>query len=471
MKRKLFYCTLFCALVILCSAVLTSCFMRMGSPRSADELWEKVSGKMDAVSSYEERFTMDITYYYGGYEIKAKVNGESVVIYEQPDDMYYLMESSTEIVSEEMSYKESYTSRDAYIDGKYYIFRESSDHTQKIFSAMTREQVDELHFGDEDESVEYGDAREKSFVKNGDGGWTITFRAYPTDKLELLMEFVGVDTDMFSQRVTDAVVRMNVSDEYLVSLVDIEFTFEQSIDSDETSVAKVEIEYSNIDSAERRADTVVNASEYTEVDDIKILVDIEDMLDRINETKDGKFTLTIDQTVDIGGDVGSMTEKDIVEYGENENGFFYDIDTYITMDSDKYTYDVHYSDGKQTSEMDGESISEDMSDEDAQYFLSTLINSMDYDSMYVSDVEMISDNEYKLICEKAEPSRSSAFFEGIGGKLGSATQTMTFTVKDGMISEVVSELDAKGNVTSGGFTYIASVKLSIHIVYNRVTEN
>jgi len=468
MKKRIFTFAVCGMLLCACLFTLSSCFGKADLPKSGEELWERTNSEMNKVDSYETGITMDVTYYYGGYELKVSGEGVGIVIGEQEGSLYYFSENKISASDAEGSYSEEQTAKDVYLDGKYYIHRSGKNYTQRIYSEMTREEVDDYHSGP-DKDVGYGKATVKEFTRNDDSTFTLTLSSFPADRMDAMLRYLGISPDIFSHKVIDVKVTMDIGEDYLARRIEAKLVFEQVIDSDEAPSATVIQTYSKFNEATRR-ETPSDLGEYTRVDSIKVLQEIDDMLSRIERSKDGKFTLTSDQEVDIGGNKATMTEKDIVEYGVGENGYFYDIDTSISMNGEKISYDEQYSGGKVVSKTNGETVTEDCTEEEARYLVYSLINAMRFNSIYVTGVEKLSESEYRIVCDRAEPSEYEAFFEGMGGKLGTASQSMTFTFKDGAISQVSAKIIANGTASDGSMSYITTLRLDVTVVYNRVIE-
>lgn len=464
MKKRSFLVSA-CFLLILVNLFgLSSCIGKDGKPRTADELLDRIDEKMLSLNAMAADLEMDVTYYYAGTEVREKGKGTSIVIGAVSGEYYYYSDTLFTVISDEENYEREYLSRYIYDGGKYYTFHDDGEHTQRLYCEMTREEFDE--FMEDDEEIDYGEAKNKEFSHNGDGTWTCVTTGYPEEKIEHIMEYLGVRQDMFPTKVIDIKATMTANEDFCATRVEFELIFSSDIDSDDEPKTSFVLTYRDFDMASKHSFVPVEA-EYTKVEHIKVLSDIYDMLDKIEGTKDGKLTLTLDQLIDCMGDVTAFHERDIVEYGENEDGFFYEADSVIESGSETYSYDISYSNGKETYTENGETFTEEVDEDDARYFIVSLINSMSYDSSYVSKIEKLSEGKYRLTFDEAEPSRFKSFYEGAGGKFVSASQVMTVTFKDGKLSQVESEAYADGTVSDGSKLYITKMVIKVSIVYNR----
>ena len=130
--------------------------------------------------------------------------------------------------------------------------------------------------------------------------------------------------------------------------------------------------------------------------------------------------------------------------------------------------DISYSSGKQTVKAGGQTQSADQTVLAAKQYINSLINTVNYDSAYVSKMEKKGDSSYKLTCDNAESSDYKAFFEGNGGTFISAKQTMTFVIVDGNITGVKSTVEATGYVFVNGLRQEVTLSIKVDTVYSRV---
>lgn len=466
MKKRMLSLTL-CLLMLLSTALcVLSCERK---PKTADEAWKKIDDSMNALRSYESEMKLDMTYYISGIELKGSSVGKAAYISDGEENFYYYSEMKFEVNSKAAGISQKTEIKEIYNDGKIFVERNDGTVEQKIYSENTPEEATEYFKGDPEEDIKYEDATGKTLTKNSDSSYTLVFEGYKKEEVERIQDTIGFSNDLFPNKIIDVKVTVNAGADYLVRDMKLEFVFEQDPDSDKLPLVVATTTYSKYNSATHVGDDP-DVANYTAIENVKVLTDIDKMLAKIKNTKDGKFTLNISQQVKVGNNTSVYSEKDVVEYGENENGYFYDIDATVsgTGSNGKQSMDISYSSGKQTVKAGGQTQSADQTVLAAKQYINSLINTVNYDSAYVSKMEKKGDSSYKLTCDTAEPSDYKAFFEGNGGTFISAKQTMTFVIVDGNITGVKSTVEATGYVFVNGLRQEVTLSIKVDTVYSRV---
>jgi hypothetical protein len=322
---------------------------------------------------------------------------------------------------------------------------------------MTKE--DAKAYVDEKDSdiFEFGDCVNKEVKINEDGTYDLTFSGYTAKAVHEILDQTGLDTSMLTHDVIDVTVSIKADAEFNATVFEFSFVFEQKTGSEkmpEISVKGTYYKYNEalIDAAK------VNPEKYTAVDDIRLIDEMEDLLDARYAKEEGNFTLDISQTLKIMGETQQSSETDIVTYGKNDKGYFYDIDA----DMNGTKYDISYSLGAQTVVAGGQSQVSAQTEAEARAFIENLINTCQFKDTAVIGVKKISDNKYSFTCEPKAAYKT--LIEQMGATFRSVTQTITVTVENGEIVNIESEAVANGAVTQGNntfqltFTLISNVK-------------
>lgn len=443
MKKKMLY-LMACVFLVL---VTVSC--GRAEPRSAKELYDRIDKEMDALESYRTDMSMSMTFFVSGNEVKGEAT--SYTVENSSDGSYYFcQEATTNVTCEALSLNESVTNFEAYYDGNYFISSGSGyKTTQKLYSPMTAKEAKEYRFesdSDLDEFME--DCTTKTFSKREDGTWELNYSGYTKVAIEKIGEEMGLDDGTFpSADVMDMNVTVVADANYRVAQIKIEFVFKESSNVPSFSCTA---DYSQYNEAVAELD-YLNVKKYTKVDDIRVLRDIEDMLDERSESESGEFTLDIQQFVKDrnGKHLSSYTEKDDVSFGEGADGYFYD----IVLDVNRDRYNVSYKNGTQTVTGYG-SQDKRQSEQEARDFIESLINASGYSSGIVTGMEFKGDGVYELICGNAEEDTYRSYYQQNGGKMTSVEQIMTVTIKDGQIVSILNSVEAEGTIPSYGTVFM-----------------
>lgn len=438
MKKK----TLF--LLVCISIVLLLTLVSCGEPKSAEALYEKVDQVMNSLNSYEMDMDMKMTFYVSGYKVTGESRGHAVEYGLQGDEYYFYQEVDTKVTCKELSIAENQKNVETYSGGNYFICNESGGASQKLYSALTSQQAMEYRLENDMEVGDvFEDCAERSFEKKEDGTWVLIYSGYTKKAIAHLEESMGLDGGLLDAEIMDMVITCVVDENYYVKRMELEFVFEEE---SKTPTIEISMTYSAYDAAEKKA-TEPDVADYTKVDDIRLLTQVEDMLAERAECESGSFTLALTQSVTSTASTSSSLykETDKVTFGEDESGYFYDIDATV----DNVKYDISYKNGKQTVKTSSKTQDNDQTDKEARAYIETLINSAGYDCTSVSKVEKRGEGVYRFTCTPGKDVYES-YFANMGGKLTSATQTITVTIKDGQITKIQSVVTAMGSVVNYG---------------------
>ena len=148
MMKKKMLCLLLCVLLVV---MTVSCNdepketnePKGNSPESAQELYDRIDGQMNALKSYKTDMSISMTSFVEGYEMKMDATS-SLIMNVNVDGKYYFYEESTaKITIDELSVEETLKTIEAYYAGNYFISNEESGMIQKLYSPMTAEEAKE----------------------------------------------------------------------------------------------------------------------------------------------------------------------------------------------------------------------------------------------------------------------------------------------------------------------------------------
>jgi hypothetical protein len=432
--RKLF--VLLISLVLFMLA-LTSC----GTPKSAEALMDKIDKKMDSLKSYQTDMTAKLSTEMYGYRVLADFTGKDIKIIGNAGRYYnyMIMEGSMEMKDEKNETIETVKTKDlrAFHEGNMFIWAEQNGLTQKLYSSLSKDEyIAYLEKQDGMIELDFESCVNSSFVKNEDKSWTLTYSGYTKKAIDELIKAFG--DEIFEEDIEDMEITVHANADFTVKDVEIKMIFENESTTSEFSIKQ---EYSKYEKAMPIVDTL-DISQYREISDCRLLTDINDMLEDLEELENGSFVLDITQKFSTSSPAYKQTntERDTVSYGKKDGKYFYD----IKASTDNTKYDIAYANGKQTITVAGQTQTADQTEKDAKAFIGGLINTVKYEAIRVSDIKKLEDGTYQIRCDKPNDSLYSPVFSSLGTSPQRVSQTIDITVQDGKITKIESTLSASG---------------------------
>jgi hypothetical protein len=326
--------------VLLCALALTSC----GDPETTTELMNKIDEKMESLKSYQSDVTANISTDIYGYHCVAGYTGKQITIYGASDKFYYytVMEGTTEMkdtekneVVESVKFKEI----DAFHEGNMFVSSEQGDAVQKLYSPLTKDEY--IAYLEKQEStldIDYEACVNKSFTKNEDKTWTLTYSGYTKKAIAGVIEAFNAD-ELFEEEIVDMEITIHANADFTVKNMELKMIFENE---STTSTFSMTAEYSKYNEATPIVDTL-DVSQYKKVADCRLLTDLTDMIEDLEELENGSFVLDLTQTLSTSSSKSTYTERDTVTYGKKDGKYFYD----AKASTDNAKYDISYANGKQ----------------------------------------------------------------------------------------------------------------------------
>ncbi len=426
---------------------------------TADEIYERIDAKMDAYDSYESTISMIMNVTINGIEVNTKTEGVDIRRGLATDNFEFYTDMEITVSTSASSEKEKIVNIEAYHEGNYFVSYRGGGISQKLYSPMSKEDARAYAEDGESDFFEYNDCVNKEFVKNEDGTYEVTFSGYTAKAVNDILDETGLDTSMLSAEIVDVKFSVKADAEFNATELALDFEFKQTAG---TKLPEISVKgtFSKYNEAEIKSASI-NPDQYTKVDDVRLLDDIDELLTARTEAEEGEFTLTISQSVKVMGESQYSQEVDHVVYGVGSDGYFYDIDA----DMNGTKYDIAYSKGAQSVTVDGQTQQAPQAEQDARAFVENLINSCQYDEKLVTGLTKVSDNEYTITCEPK--ATYEAVFESMGAKYRSVKQTITLTLEDGKITKIYSNVDAKGYFSEGYNTYEVSFTVKSEVVFEK----
>jgi hypothetical protein len=419
-----------------------------------------IDKKMDSYDSYESTLEMIMNVTMNGVEASVTAKGLEIRQGLTTDNFAFYTETEMKMSIPSLSTTEKLTNVEAYHGGNYFLSNRGDGISQKIYSPMTKE--DAKAYVDEKDSdiFEFGDCVNKEVKINEDGTYDLTFSGYTAKAVHEILNQTGLDTSMLTHDVIDVTVSIKADAEFNATVFEFSFVFEQKPGSEKMPEISVKGTYYKYNEAAIDA-AKVNPEKYTAVDDIRLIDEMEDLLDARYAKEEGNFTLDISQTLKIMGETQQSTETDIVTYGKNDKGYFYDIDA----DMNGTKYDISYSLGTQTVVAGGQSQPVAQTEAEARAFIENLINTCQFKDSAVTGIKKISDNKFSFTCEPKDAYKT--LIEQMGATFRSVTQTITVTVENGEIVNIESEAVANGAVTQGNNTFQLTFTVVSDVIFDK----
>lgn len=400
-------------------------------PESALALWEKVDETMNTTQSMEMRGTVDAVFYNGGYEFRLV--GDSYIFASK--ETHYT-ESEMTLSCEEISMEQTTRMVEAHHDGKMYIASNDGTYDQKLCSTMTHEEYDQIQTGTLTEDVDLADCTGAQFSQNEDGTWNLQFSGYTKKTIDKMVESFSMTQDMLGVPIADVKVSLSADADFLVQKMEFSFDFTVE-DEGMAPTFLVTAEYSGYNTAVFDA-TKLKTEEFTEVDDVRILESLQSALKDRQDAASGKFTLDLKSTYQMQGQTSASQEKDVVTYGRKNGAYYYN----ITAQMDGQGFDVRYQNSEQTVTTDGQTNTAHQSEEEAKLFIDGLINTGNYISAAITDIQKLDEGVYLLIGEQSTLDQIMGL---TGIDVTSANQECKVTFESNKLMKIESKLVVTGN--------------------------
>ncbi len=431
--------------VCICLSVMTSCSLFQFKPKTANELWEKIDATMNKLNSYEADGTGKLTFQAMGFPVASELTMKTIVTDNNKKDFYYYSASEITVKMDIPFMEQSETTKsiEAFHNGKMFISTESADSVQKFCSSLTADEYAEYREKQSTDSddIQFDDCTNAAFTHNEDETWTLSYSGYTKKTINQMMDSFGMNEETLDFDIEDMEITIQADKKFRVMEMKIKFVF----DAENTSSAptfEMTTKYSNYNEVTPITDTL-NPDDYKEIEDCRLLSDFEDMIEKLEDDKDGSFVMEMEQTISVLGQKETYTETDTVSYGEKDGKYFYD----VTVKSTSYNnLKITYENGTQTLTLHGKNTTQEQTETEARAFINDLINTAKYGANHVSDIKKLEDGVYEIQCDNPDSSAFQAVFEGYNGNLTSIQQILKITVKDGGIVKIENDTSAEGNV-------------------------
>ena len=422
--------------------LFTLAFTSCGAPKSAEDVMKKIDKKMESVKSYQSDLTAKLSTEMYGYRVLAdftgkdiKINGNAGKYYD-----YTIMEGTMEMKDQEKNETiETVKTKDirAFHEGKMFILAEQDDLSQKLYSPLTKDEyIAYLEKQAGMIELDFESCVNSSFVKNPDDSWTLTYSGYTKKAIDEFIEAFG--DEIFEEDIEDMEITVHANADFTVKDVEVKMIFENESTTSEFTMKQT---YSNYGKATPIVNTL-DVEQYKKVSDCRLLTDVADMIEDLEELENGSFVLDITQKLSTSSPsyTQTNTERDTVNYGKKDGKYFYD----AKASTNNTKYDISYANGKQTVTVSGQTQTVDQTEKEAKAFINGLINTANYEPIRVSNIKKLEDGTYRITCDKPNANLYKPVFSSLSTSVQSVSQTIDITVQDGKVTKIESTLTAKG---------------------------
>ena len=296
-----------------------------------------------------------------------------------------------------------------------------------------------------DETIDVNDdfinCETKEYTENEDGTHTLRFSGYSAEQLDFFCDVWGLYDLSEELVISSMTITVNADGEYRVTDIKLEPSFKADEDGNTTSIT-MEMKYKDYNTAQR-AGARMKTEEYTEVENIKVLSEVQDMVEALNDAEQGELVLTSRSTVKVARDESVSEEIDNVTYGRDEKGFYYNISAEVNGEK----VDISYSEGKQIVKVGNQKTEIKQKDKDAERYIKQLVGSHGYDKSYVRDILETGDGTYRFKLSVTNTSAYSNAHGAMGASLivdQGLYNILTLTVEEGKIVRVESRVETVG---------------------------
>ena len=439
------------AVILLFSFAFTSC--GLFKPSDAESLMKRIDKAMSKVYSYKIENKMNMTFYSDRSPIVITATGETIAI-ESKDDNYYYDSLTTKVESAALELDEETTSIMAYNDGKMFSSSTGADLDQKLCSSLDFEEFEEFL---SDEGMEISDLFGGDNIElneKEDGGWKLKYSEFSKEKIDDLVEKIGINDLGYDFSAKDVNTTVECNKKYRVEKIKMSVVFEE-LEVNVLPSFEMEMNYSDYDEAERITNTI-NPADYQEVDDVRIIYEIEDMIDDKKDSDEGSFSLNISQTVKYGTKtIGSSRENSKVNYGKEDGKYYYSISS--SVNGEKVT--INYKDGTTTG---SHSEATENTDREAKAVINALIDGTGYSASRVTKIEKVSNRVYKMAVS-VPMSSFREMFDGMNVTYNYSKCEITVTLGEDKIEKISSSMTINFKVEGNPYRIDYESSLSFYV--------
>ena len=403
-KTKLVAILLLIALTLtLSSCALGDWILGLGS------IMKKITKAMDGISSFHMEGEVSFTVYAMGKTVE--IDGVMEKIFIEEDDFCFY---SAEDVTTNLGKTETKDSTmEAFLDGKYFFEASYNDSTGRFYSEHEQDVIVEYYknvLADNENLLEGYESLEHT--KNDDGTHTVVLSSYDSDTVNSVNTLYGFPLESDGAVVRDCVVTVQTDKEYRITRVETEYIF-----SDTSAQGRQTVRCMSYGNAQMKVDRLA-VENYTKVVDARILPTLSRLLAEKKTQSEGSLTYTDLREATVStGNSAQVKAMYKVNYGQGEDGYYFDID--LEMDNEQRQ--LTYAEG--VYRVDGEvpEWSRITNDIEAKALIYSCIDFCGFHPAMVKDVTVLLDKNgyksYELTLNEKE-SQAKAMLTELLGSVG-----------------------------------------------------
>lgn len=400
---------------LLCSAILLACLVlslsscagleiavinRLEGKDRAAAVFLRMSVALAGVKSYTVDSAIDC-------DMQISKNKNMSIHVDQTDT---IEQNGSEIKSRRCNAKESVTldgqepvteeQTMIFSDGKLGIANESNG--VKIFSAASADTAKEFFGEAETSDLDFNEISTVTCDYEKGIGWTIALSGMSGKTLDILTkEFDSIDEVFDGFHISDAVLRMTVSENMLPSSMKFDYVFESnSPDKAETKAPTLKAESTYRDFGSTTVDADLTG--FTEVPDIAVLNTVYNAVKDAKNAASGSFSYSTTNTI-VNDSRSAYSEDGTVTYSSKDDKFTYRV---TAKTNDNLKVNVYYADGSQVSKVRalpgsryyGYTFKDQtarQTDTEAKYFIKQMIDTGNFNKFNISSFELLGEHEGK----------------------------------------------------------------------------
>lgn len=441
MKKRMIWVSL----LLVCVILLASCdsLLRvLPAPMTAGQLERRVNAKMSDVQNYRVDVEMKYTVYVGASKVTGTATG--IMIEDQGEgknDYYSYMEMTNEMKSNGTSFR--LRNVEAYIDGNAFSQFGDGKVTRRLYSEMTRKEYQAYRQGDSLIEMDLEDC-ETSEMEKTDNGYLLKYSGYSAESVEEFSEASGLGRDAFGEDLKDLIVTMEVSKDYLPAKITLEPVFDVEEGAYYQPKVTMTMAFSQFNEAERITKGF-STDQYTKIESLSLLTDLEQLIEDRIDAKSGSFTYTASQKVTFMTKTEKQNQTSKVSYERTKDGLTFSAD--VSGDSVASSH-IEYSNGEKITETNGKTHTNKMTEDEARTFIAELVNdpAMGYNTNYVSNIEK-TDTGYLVTMAVSKNSALGQSIASTGASFGNGKHTIEFVLDGNKLKSIKVDYSGQGVVT------------------------
>ena len=447
----------FILLLLACATLLCACNLAPAKPvdaTTAEQALQNMDTQMAALQSYRADVTMDFVLYYGDTKWKGELT--SIVIEDVGDGLgdYY---SYTEIRNAMPGVK--IYSIDAYCDGYGYQSYACNDQRRKLRSKMRASEFIKYREGDSGIiDFDYIDCQNATFEAT-DKGYTVSCSGYSAENMHAMAAATGI-SELVDDALQDMQVTILLDKDYLPVEISLELVFDsERYYKDTRPYFRMLIEFSEYNAAEHILRTI-EPEDYTEIEDLQMLKELEQKIAETVNVKQGSFTRETAQNVTFGKETTNTSQVDVsATFSNTKEGFSFD----AFMADNDVGRTVTYANGDMIGldAPDGSKINR-MTDAQAKAELLSWINdpSIGYTYTRVLNIEKTKTG-YLVTMIPADNSIVDQISDAINVSLHEEHETIEFVFKWGKLVKIIHSFEGSAKLSGEKLTYAGSITVTV----------